>query len=288
MEASIGGSLLSFLAKIPDPRSRHGRQHPLSAILGLTCCAIMCGAKSYTAIGQWAQDQDIAFMHRLGFTRTPPKMGGIRKVLMALDAMAFEDALTRWAGTFLNEPVSSEQTSLDAFALDGKSARGSFDGLEKAVHLLSLMAHKSGLTLAQTPVPNGGDDKTNEHKTALRLLEGLVLKGRVITGDAMFCQRDLSKQVIDQQGHFLWFVKENQPTLLHDIEMAFAPSVEGDFSPSAATNLGRGHGHRDIPRQGARSSGTSNVKGNDGVERVSGLARRRPSGTSRAGSKAAR
>jgi predicted transposase YbfD/YdcC len=215
-------------------------------------------------------------------------MGGIRKVLMALDVMAFEDALTRWAGTFLNQPIASEPTSLDAFALDGKSARGSFDGLENAVHLLSLMAHKSGLTLAQTPVPNGGDDTTNEHKTALGLLEGLVLKGRVITGDAMFCQRDLSKQIIDQQGHFLWFVKENQPTLLHDIETAFAPSVEGDFSPSAATNLGTGHGHRDIPGQGAWSSGTSNVKGNHGVERVSGLARRRPGGTSRAGSKAAR
>lgn len=288
MEASIGGSLLSFLAEISDPRSRHGRQHSLSAILGLTCCAIMCGAKSYAAIGQWAHDQDIAFMHRLGFTRKPPKMGGIRRVLMALDTKALEDALTRWAETFLNEPVSSEPTTLVAFALDGKSARGSFDGLEKAVHLLSLMAHKSGLTLAQTPVPNGGDDKTNEHKTALRLLEGLVLKGRVITGDAMFCQRDLSKQVIDQEGHFLWFVKENQPTLLHDIEMAFAPSVEGDFSPSTATNLGGGHGHRDILRQGTRPAGTSNVKGDDGVKRVPGLARRRPSGTSRAGSEAGR
>jgi predicted transposase YbfD/YdcC len=288
MDASIGRSLLSFLAEIPDPRSRHGRQHSLSAILGLTCCAIMCGAKSYAAIGQWAHDQDIAFMHRLGFTRMPPKMGGIRKVLMALDATAFENALTQWATALLNEPVSSKPTSLDAFALDGKTARGSFDGLEKAVHLLSLLAHKSGLTYAQTPVPNGGDDKTNEHKTALRLLEGLVLKGRVITGDAMFCQRDLSKQVIDQQGHFLWFVKENQPTLLHDIETAFASSVEGDFSPSAATNLGGGHGYRDNPRQGARSPGTSNVKGDDGVERVSGLARRRPSGTSRAGRKGKR
>jgi len=124
-------------------------------------------------------------------------------VLMALDAMAFDSALTQWASACLYEPVSSEPTSLDAFALDGKTARGSFDGFEKAVLLLSLLAHKPGLTYAQTPVPNGGDDKTNEHKTALRLLEGLVLHGRVITGDAMFCQRDLSKQVIDLQRHFL-------------------------------------------------------------------------------------
>ena len=231
MEAQSAGSLLSFLAAVPDPRSRHGRQHPLSAILALVCCAIMCGAKSYAAIAQWAQDQDIGLMHRLGFTRRPPKMGGIRKVLIALDSKAFEDALNRWAESLLGRPVSSGPSPPEAFALDGKTARGSFDGLEKAVHLLSLVAHESGLTLAQTQVPNGGENKTNEHKTALRLLRGIVLEGRLITGDAMFCQRDLSQQVIDAHGHYFWFVKENQPTLLNDIKAAFAASVEAAFSP---------------------------------------------------------
>lgn len=238
MNAHTTGSLLSFLATVPDPRSRHGRRHSLPAILALVCCAIMCGAKSYAAIAQWAQDQDIALMHQLGFTRKPPKLGGIRKVLMALNRNAFEEALTRWAEALLSRPTPTQRWPLEAFALDGKSARGSFDGLEKAVHLLSLLAHESGLTLAQTAVVNGGENKTNEHKTALGLLEGMVLEGRLVTGDAMFCQRDLSQQVIQEKGHYLWFVKENQPTLLNDIQMAFAPSVEGAFSPSAAANLG--------------------------------------------------
>ena len=160
----------------------------------------MCGAKSYAAIGQWAQDQDVTLMHQLGFTRQPPKMGGIRKVLIALNLKAFEHALTRWAEALLSRPIGAERSPPEAFALDGKSARGSFDGLQKTVHLLSLLAHQSGLTLAQAAVPNGGEDKTNEHKAALRLLEGLVLEGRLVTGDAMFCQRDFSQQVIDAQG----------------------------------------------------------------------------------------
>ena len=63
--------------------------HPLFSVL-----AIMCGAKSYAAIGQWADDQDITLIHRLGFTRRPAKSGGIRKVLIALDRKAFEHALT--------------------------------------------------------------------------------------------------------------------------------------------------------------------------------------------------
>ena len=238
MDAFTAGSLLSFLASVPDPRSRRGRRHPLSAILAAVCCAILCGAKSYAAIGQWAQDQDISLMHRLGFTRRPPKEGGIRKVLIALDVKAFEHALTRWAERVLSRPITVESSPPEAYALDGKSARGSCDGLQKAVHLLSLLAHESGLTLAQTIVPNGGEEKTNEHKAALRLLKDLVLEGRLVTGDAMFCQRDFCRQVIDAKGDYLVFVKENQPTLLRDIQEAFAPPAEGAFSPSAATHLG--------------------------------------------------
>ena len=238
MEAFHPGSLLSFLAAVPDPRSRHGRQHLLSAILALVCCAILCGARSYAAIGQWAQDHDITLMHRLGFTRRPSKSGGIRKVLIALNIKAFEHALTSWVEALLGQLFVAQPSTPEAYALDGKSARGSFDGLQKAVHLLSLLAHESGLSLAQAAVPNGVEEKTNEHKAALWLLEGLALEGRLVTGDAMFCQRDFCQQVIDARGDYLVFVKDNQPTLLNDIKMAFAPPQEGAFSPSAAANLG--------------------------------------------------
>lgn len=233
MDAFPEGSLLTFLSEIPDPRSRHGRQHSLSAVLGLVCCAILCGAKSYAAIAQWAADQDIELMHRMGFTRRPPKIGGIRKVLIALDVTAFESALTRWAESLLGRSCRHDRLSLEPFSIDGKTARGSSDGLRKAVHLLSIVAHESGLTLSQMAVPDGVLDKTNEHKAGLRLLKALVLEGRLITGDAMFCQRDVSEQIIGQGGHYLFFVKENQPTLLRDIETAFAPSTEAAFPPSA-------------------------------------------------------
>jgi len=236
MDACPHLGLLQFLAQVPDPRSAHGRQHRLTAILALTCCAILCGARGYSAIGQWAQDQDIKLMHRLGFTRRPPQSGGIRKVLIALDKAALELALTHWAESLLGQSTVGTG-SPTPLALDGKSARGSFDGFEKAVHLLSLVAHQSGLTVAQSEVPQGGANKTNEHKTALRLLEGLVLEGRLITGDAIFCQRDLSQQIVDAGGHYLWTVKENQPTLLADIKVAFTPSIEAAFSPSAEANL---------------------------------------------------
>ena len=156
---------------------------------------------------------------------------------MAVPTAALEAALTRWAEALLGRIPAADEGPPDAFALDGKTARGSFDGLSKAVHLLSLVAHHSGLTVAQAEVPGGGADKTNEHKAALRLLSELVLEGRLITGDAMFCQRDLSRQVHDGGGHYLWVVKENQPTLLADIQAALIPGADEALSPPTAAYL---------------------------------------------------
>ena len=90
MEAHAAGSLLSFLADCPrsaqPPRPTTSPDgHPRISLL-----RHLRGAKSYAAIAQWGADQDIALMHQLGFTRKPPKLGGIRKVLIALNPKAFE------------------------------------------------------------------------------------------------------------------------------------------------------------------------------------------------------
>ena len=76
-----------------------------------------------------------------------------------------------------------------------------------------------GSVAAQAAVPNGVEEKTNEHKAALRLLEDLALEGRLVTGDATFCQHDFCRRVIDTRGAYLVFVKDNQPTLLSDITL---------------------------------------------------------------------
>lgn len=245
MTSFASGSLLAFLAEVPDPRSRHGRQHPLAAILGLTCCAILCGCRSIAAIAQFAHDQDLRFMHRLGFTRRPLKRHGLRKVLQALDVRAFEAALSRWASHLLSRPGPAPSPSagggppipadgeLHALALDGKTLRGSRDAVQSAVHLLALLAHATGLPVAQVALPRGAD-KTNEHKAALPLLEELVLAGRVVTADAMFIHRDFCQRVRDRGGHYLVFVTENQATLLRDIQAALASRAAEALSPSAA------------------------------------------------------
>src|SRR3954468_8743457 len=91
------GSLLAFLAEVPDPRSRHGRRHTLVAMLAHACCAILCGCRGYAAISQWGRDQPIELMHQLRSRRPPASFGAFQALFPRLDAPALEAALARWA-----------------------------------------------------------------------------------------------------------------------------------------------------------------------------------------------
>jgi DDE_Tnp_1-associated/Transposase DDE domain len=213
-------SLVEELATVPDPRSRKGRRHPLTAILSLTVVATLAGMKSLAASAQFGRDHGQALAHALGFTgpKTPTK-SCLSKLFRRLDVAALEEALGRW----LLGRVRHH--GWDAIALDGKTARGSADGDVPGAHLLSAYVPAVAAVLKQIRV----DAKTNEHKAGLRLLGVLPLAGKVVTADAMFTHRDFAQEVRDQGGDYLLIVKDNQPELkaaigaaLHD-DAAFSP-----------------------------------------------------------------
>jgi hypothetical protein len=189
-------------------------------------CALLQGARGYAAIAQWIHCQLPEFWHLLGYTRRPPRKSAFRNLLLALPAEQFEAVLRTWISQCLGQPLP--ERPLQAVALDGKALRGSLEkNLQPAVHLLSLLDQATGCVLSQTRM----DGKTNEAKAALELLKTLVLTGRVITGDAMFCQREVCQQIIDSGGHYLFVVKGNQPTLLETVAAEFRAA----FSPGERT-----------------------------------------------------
>ena len=221
MQPAPAGSLLDAIAQIPDPRGRQGRRHALPAMLATVVCAMLCGARGYSAIADWIHGHEPEVWHWLGYTRKPPKLGAFRKLLMKLSPVALEAALARWVERLLGEDAND--LHLQPVAMDGKSLCGALTEYGRAVHLLSLLDQHTGFTLHQLEVPG----KTNEHKTALELLKLIVLKGRVITGDAMFCQRDLCEQIVRDEGHYYFEVKDNQSDLKESIEAEFNSA----FSP---------------------------------------------------------
>jgi hypothetical protein len=160
-------------------------------------------------------------------------------LFVALDKVAFEDAIARWTD------AAATAHGWSTLSLDGKTLRGSTDVKLPGVHLLAAYAHEAGIVLRQLPV----DAKTNEHKAALELLDLIPVKGKLLVGDAMFCQRDLSRKIRAKQGDYLWPVKDNQPDLLAAIEDAFD---DADTSPSAATDRQGRASDRPHGGQGAR------------------------------------
>jgi hypothetical protein len=202
-------SLLDVLAAIPDPRHRRGIRHPLSAVLGLAVLAMLTGCKSYTAIAQFGREKGFALAQALGFRRgkTPTK-SSYSILFRRLDIAAFETALARWVASRVALPEQSLIT------LDGKSLRGSRDGEVPGQHLVAAYAPAAAAVLAQVRV----DAKTNEHKAALQLVGVLPLQGRIVTGDAMFCQRDLCQAIITAGGDYVFAAKDNQPSLVIDIQ----------------------------------------------------------------------
>ena len=221
-------SLFDALATLPDPRSPRGCIHPLSAVLGLVTLAMLMGRTSLIGIARFGRQYGVPLAHALGFRRgKTPSLSTLSRTLRRFDADALEAILSRWLQGRL-DPEAVEQISLD-----GKTLRGSREGDLPGQHLVAAYAPQVQAVLAQIRVAA----KTNEHKAALQLLGLLPLQNKVVIGDAMFCQRDLAKQVTDSGGAYVLIVKDNQPGLEADIKAGFgfeaaARSVVAATSPS--------------------------------------------------------
>jgi DDE_Tnp_1-associated len=182
-------SLLEFLAEVPDGRESN-RSHPLSAVLALTVCAMLCGARSLYAAAQWGRDHGQPLVGVLGFRRAKsPCVATLHYVFKGLEVAAFEAALARW----ISQAHSVDGGRLKAVAIDGKTLRGSQGHLLPGVHLLAAFSAQLGVAVGQV---HAGEGPGGELRAADELLSRLDLAGVVITGDALFAQRELCAQIV--------------------------------------------------------------------------------------------
>ncbi len=229
--------LIEVFADIPDFRHAKGKRHPLCAILSLSCCAMLCGYRSYGAIAEWGRNYGTQIAHTLGFTHKTPCAATLFTIFGHLDCKVFEAKLGAWADSVMAHTPAAPASPADAMAVDGKTLRGSKKQGAPGVHLLSVLSHRLGLTLTQHAV----DAKTNEIKGIETVLAQIVLTGRVLTMDALLTQRQVAQTIVDQGGDYVMIVKDNQPTLKADIELVFTLPPAGDRQESVRT-VDSGHG----------------------------------------------
>ena len=221
--------LLGLLARVADPRHRRGVRHRLAGILGLALCAVVAGARSFTAIAEWAADADGQTLRMLGITGAVPSESTFRRTLQRLDAGAFDDL----AGTWAQQATMPGPGERRVIAVDGKTLRGSASGGEPGDHLLAALDHAHGAVLGQVEV----GAKTNEIPMFPLLLDRIGITGAVITADAMHAQRGHATYLAGRGAHYVLTVKRNQPGLF--AQLAALPWQQ---VPAAGDARERGHG----------------------------------------------
>lgn len=207
-------NLLIALAAVPDPRDPRGRRYPLVSVLAVAVCAVLAGASTFAAIGDWVRDLDRSVWGRLGFTDRVPAATTVWRLLIRVDADVLSAVLTRWLRARATPVVLAGRGWRLVIAIDGKVERGARLGDGRQVHLLSAYDTAAGIVLAQVQIAA----KSNEIPAFAPLLDRVVaqlgsLEGVLVVADALHAQTDHAEQVAARGGHLLIPVKANQPTL---------------------------------------------------------------------------
>lgn len=225
-------SLLEHLARVPDPRDPRGVRYPLPGMLAVAVCAVLAGARSFAAIGEWALDLRAEHLDQLGLDRAPVE-STLRKLFARLDTLALDRQLAVLAWTRIRDLGGRR-----VIAIDGKTIRGARSATATAPHLVAALDHASGVVLGQRAV----DTKSNEIPAVRELLAGfdpVDLHGCVITIDAMHTQNDTATAILDAGADYVFTVKGNRPALLKALK-----ALPWNKVPVASRSTDRGHGRR--------------------------------------------
>lgn len=236
-------SLYHAFSQIADSRKKRGLRYPLTVVLTVMTVAKLCGETELRGIAQWAQYRARQLWRALGDEGrdTMPHWTTYSRVLKQVDEQQLESVIQR--------SLVGKQGDGGQRILDGKTLRGTIPpGQSRGEHLLAVYAPDQRLVLAQTAV----GEKANEITVAPQVLAQANLRGTIVTGDAMFTQRDLSKQILAAEADYIWIVKENQPRLYQMIERLFhSPSphpghgaMATDFQTACQSNKGHGRVER--------------------------------------------
>ena len=264
----------SACEQVNDPRRKQGKRFSITAILLLAMAAILSNHVWELAIAQWGAGQSEEVKKALGFEKgVTPHQSTIHRLFRKVSAEELEAAFRRIFLHILQK--EEEQRGANAVAIDGKAQRGRLKFEEEhgyPVHAVSLVDHQTGIVLTQghvektdvvptSKLTGATEQEEQEEKkqkselaVASRLIHHIDWKGKVLSGDALYCQRCLCYALRQAGGDYLFLVKGNQPHLFDDLRLLFAPPApvkragEGilRLPEQHAQTTEKGHGRVDI------------------------------------------
>lgn len=239
MSQSRRVSIRECFSELTDPRRRKV-VYPLVNVITIAICAVLCGADDFVAIAAFGKRKRQWLSKFLDLSSGIPSHDRFNAILGAIKPDEFQKCLLEFI------TAVHEVTGGQVVAIDGKTLRRSFDRAsnKSAIHMVSAWASANHISLGQVVV----DEKSNEITAIPKLLEILELSGCLVTIDAMGCQVEIARAIVDAGADYVLAVKENQPTLAHGIESFFSDRLEDDFAGVEARRHAtdeKGHGREE-------------------------------------------
>jgi predicted transposase YbfD/YdcC len=228
-------SIARHFAKLKDPRVRRRRRHRLLDIIVMAICGVICRADDWQEIELFARHREDWLRRFLRLPNGVPSHDTFERVFDRIDPKAFHACFQEWVAT-LADVLGARQ-----IAVDGKTLCGSATGGVGALQVVSAWATAQHLTLGQMAVEDG----SNELATIPKLLELLDLHGALVTIDALGCQKEIARQIVDRGGDYALVVKDNQPKLLDAIQEHLTEVLDGATAADHYHTDETGHGRRE-------------------------------------------
>ena len=250
MDLPAPSAAARLFAGVTDPRVERTRRHLLCDILLIALCATLAGAEGFCDMAEWGAMKEGWLRTFLDLPGGIPSHDTFERVFRRLDPQELHACFLRWL-----ESAASTADGGGHVAIDGKTLRRSFDGVEgtRALHVVSAFAADGlGLVLGQVAVA----DKSNEITAIPELLRVLDLQGAVVTIDAMGCHKAIAAQITGQGGDYLLALKGNHPVLCADVERLFGDAAALTAqNPTRAETVEKDHGRIETRRAVALEAG---------------------------------
>jgi predicted transposase YbfD/YdcC len=231
-------ALVEKLETIADPRRQCANlKHPLVDILIVGFCGVLGGCEDFVEIAEWAKGNEAFLRTFLELPHGIPAHDTFNRVFALLKPTTLQAVLLPWL-------LERRGLPGDWIHLDGKTLRhtGRTTSKLKALHVVSAWAGQTGITLGQVAV----EAKSNEITAMPQLLELLDLHDKIVTIDAMGCQKDIAEAIVAGGGDYILAVKDNQPTLHTEMQAAFATAPTPPARSSRLyTTEDHGHGREE-------------------------------------------
>jgi predicted transposase YbfD/YdcC len=237
MDQAIGNSVKDHFSSLSDPRILLKTRHKLIDVIVITLCAVIAGADDWVEIAAFGREKEQWFKTFLELPKGIPSHDTFGRVFSLMDPGEFAKCFVSWIRSAF--PMGDS----DVIAIDGKTARRSHDRAngKSPIHMVSAWAVRHRLILGQVKT----EDKSNEITAIPELLKLLDIKGCVVTTDAMGCQKEIARQVVDQGGDYVFSLKGNQGNLHKEVELLFEDAKKNDYKDLAHetyTTVDGGHG----------------------------------------------